>query len=129
MLNTTRCLLLLLLLVPLTACYVTNIKEEHRHTLRALHWLLHSQPQDEVRTAIKRKDFRFMSIYEDNRIIPGISADCANQDSDHIIIEGTSTQSIDFEHEKLNLLAEVYARYFNQGMLEYRRNNNLIQDC
>ena len=82
-------------------------------------WIYEAHPRDEVEKAIRRGDFRFMGVNGYSIIAPGVHKKCLDYPSDINVIDGTSEFTTSYEDEKFNVVAEVYADFYNFLLRKY----------
>lgn len=84
-----------------------------------MQWLNQADPLEDFENAIARSDYRFIGLYGVGAYVPIVNIQCLNPEKDIKFINGTSDALENYEHSKLNAIAQVYAEYYNIRMLIY----------
>lgn len=62
---------------------------------------------------LEKVQFHFYAIYGIGRSVPGVQRKCITDISQIVPIEGTSEITYSYEENQFNLLANLYAEYYN----------------
>ena len=84
-----------------------------------MQWLNQADPLEDSESAIARSDYRFIGLYGVGAYVPVVNIQCLDPEKDVKYIKGTSDLLENYEHSKLNAIAQVYAEYYNMRMLVY----------
>lgn len=101
-----------LTIVSILLCAVIGCSNEAKQPF-SLDYIYSADPKIEAQKAIKRGDFRFYAIHGIGRSVPGVQRECITDINQIIPIEGTSEITYSYEENQFNLLANLYAEYYN----------------
>jgi len=120
--NLHREFLLILSIFFLASCTQSDNETLQDQIVKKMGWLYAAKPDQDFRAAIKRKDYRFIGVYGYVVYVPEVNPTCISDEKKDVKpIEGTSDTVLSYEHAKLIAIAQVYAKYYNFHMLEFRK--------
>ena len=89
------------------------------------HFLM-DNPLTASESALKSKDYLFLSVQSHNILVPGVPLNCINIDSDVRNIFSYSDKLDDYENEIYEALSIVYASRYNTNVLNFMLKNNSL---
>lgn len=107
--------------------YAAKIEKQRRILLNSLWKLEHSNHKFDLKTSIKRKDFRFLGYYGITTIVPGIQGGVTNpyvRKKGLNVIPGTSDVIRSDDSRRLNRVVARYVIPYNKSLLAYLRGCN-----
>lgn len=107
-----------LIVILVALCLITACNEEVEQPFTS-NYIYLSDPVDDAEKAIEKGDFRFYAINGVGRSIPGINRKCITNGNQIIIIEGTSEIITSYKNAQFNVIAGLYAEYYNDTIESY----------